>query len=41
MDRKATAKETLTIMERGYYEVNKVRVDIKDLQAHAVKEAFF
>lgn len=40
MDRKATAKETLAIMERGYYEVNKVRVDIKDLQAHAVKGSF-
>ena len=28
MDRKATARETLAIMDRGYYEVNGTRVDI-------------
>lgn len=30
MDRKAVAKETLDIMEQGFYEVNGKRIDIRD-----------
>ena len=40
MDRKATARETLAIMDRGYYEVNGTRVDIREQQKDSVKRSF-
>ena len=40
MDRKATARETLAIMDRGYYEVNGTRVDIREQQEDSVKRSF-
>lgn len=40
MDRKAVARETLEIMERGYYEVQGRRVDIAPLQERSVRESF-
>lgn len=39
MDRKAIAKETLTIMKNGYYEVNGRKTDIQKLQEYSVKES--
>jgi len=40
MDRKAVARETLDIMEKGYYEVQGRKIDIKALQERSVKESF-
>ncbi len=40
MDRKATARETLAIMDKGYYEVDGTRVDIKEQQDDSVKRSF-
>ena len=40
MDRKATARETLAIMDRGYYEVNGTRVDIGEQQEDTEKRSF-
>ena len=40
MDRKATARETLAIMDRGYYEINGIHVDIRERQADSVKRSF-
>ncbi len=40
MDRKATARETLAIMERGYYEINGIRVDIRQQQDDSVNNSF-
>lgn len=37
MDRKAMAGETLDIIEKGYYEVNGVRAEIRHLQQASVK----
>ena len=37
MDRKAIARETLDIMERGYYEINGKMVDISNMHAASVK----
>lgn len=36
MDRKATAKETLKIMERGSYEINGKTVDISKMHAASI-----
>ncbi len=40
MDRKATARETLAIIERGYYESNGTRVDIRKQQEDSLKGSF-
>ena len=40
MDRKATARERLAIMDRGYYEINGIHVDIRERQADSVKRSF-
>lgn len=40
MDRKAIARETLAIMEKGYYEVDGKRVDIRGQQEASVKGSF-
>lgn len=40
MDRKATARETLEIMDKGYYEVDGTRVEIKEQQEDSVKRSF-
>ena len=40
MDRKATARETLNIMEQGYYEAEGRKIEIRELQKHSVKESF-
>lgn len=40
MDRKAIARETLKIMEQGYYEQNGQRVEIEHLQKESVKKSF-
>lgn len=40
MDRKALARETLTIMDNGYYEIQGKRVDIRALQEYSVKNSF-
>lgn len=40
MDRKAMARETLDIMDRGSYEVNGIHVEIKKLQEASVKGSF-
>ena len=40
MDRKATARETLAIMERGYYEINGISVDIRQQQDDSVNNSF-
>lgn len=40
MDRKAIARETLAIMEKGYYETEGRRVEIKELQEYSIKESF-
>ena len=39
MDRKATARQTLNIMEQGYYEIDNQKVEIKDLLEHSVKKS--
>lgn len=39
MDRKATARETLAIMEQGYYEANGIRVDIRKQQDDSVNKS--
>lgn len=40
MDRKAIARETLDIMDRGYYETNGKRIDIKKQMENSVKGSF-
>ncbi len=40
MDRKATAKQTLNIMEQGYYETEGEKIEIRELLEHSVKESF-
>lgn len=40
MDRKALARETLQIMDDGYYEIQGKRVDIRALQEYSVKNSF-
>jgi len=40
MDRKAIARETLNIMERGYYEIESRKIEIGELQEHSIKESF-
>ena len=40
MDRKAMAKETLRIIDQGYYEVDGTHVDIQSLQKASVKGSF-
>ncbi len=40
MDRKAIARETLRIMEQGYYERNGQRVDIDNLQKASIEKSF-
>lgn len=40
MDRKAIARETLDIMEKGYYELNGQKVEIMALQEYSLKESF-
>lgn len=40
MDRKATAKQTLNIMEQGYYEIEGKKIEIRELLEHSVKESF-
>lgn len=40
MDRKATAGETLAIMDQGYYETAGTRVDIREQQEHSVNQSF-
>ena len=40
MNRKEIARETLDIMEKGYYETHNTSIDIKALQEHSVKESF-
>lgn len=40
MDRKAVARETLKIMEQGYYEVDGKRVEIEALQGTSVQKSF-
>ena len=37
MDRKATAKQTLNIMEQGYYETEGEKIEIRELLEHSVK----
>ena len=39
MDRKATARQTVAIMEQGYYEIDSKKVAIRDLLEHSVKES--
>ena len=40
MNRKEIARETLDIMEKGYYETQHKSIEIKALQEHSVKESF-
>lgn len=40
MDRKAIARETLAIMDSGYYEVNGVYMDIRKQQEDSLKRSF-
>lgn len=40
MDRKATARQTLNIMEQGYYEIEDRKIEIKLLLEHSIKESF-
>lgn len=40
MNRKEIARETLDIMEKGFYETHNTSIDIKALQEHSVKESF-
>jgi len=40
MNRKATARETLDIMEQGYYETEGRKIEIKELQERSIKESF-
>lgn len=40
MDRKAMARETLNIIEKGYYEANGMRVDIQSMQKASLKGSF-
>ncbi len=40
MDRKATARQTLEIMEKGYYEIGKEQVDIGGFQTDSVERSF-
>lgn len=39
MDRKATARQTVAIMEQGYYEIDNKKVAIRDQLEHSVKES--
>lgn len=40
MNRKEIARETLDIMEKGYYETHNKSIEIKALQEHSIKESF-
>lgn len=40
MDRKATARETLHIMEQGYYEIEGRKIEIGEMQKHSIRESF-
>ncbi len=40
MDRKATARQTLEIMEKGYYEIGKEQVEIGGFQTDSVERSF-
>ncbi len=40
MDRKATAKETLNIMEQGYYELDGKRIDISGDMERSIEQSF-
>ena len=40
MDRKATAKETLIIMEQGYYELDGKRIDISGDMERSIEQSF-
>lgn len=40
MNRKEIARETLDIMEKGFYETHNTSIDIKALQEHSIKESF-
>jgi len=40
MDRKAVAKETLDIMDRGYYEIDKKRVEIGTFMEQSIQQSF-
>lgn len=40
MDRKATARETLHIMEQGYYEIEGRKIEIGEMQEHSIRESF-
>ena len=40
MNRKEIARETLDILEKGYYETQHKSIEIKALQEHSVKESF-
>lgn len=40
MDRKAIARETLDIMEKGYYELNGQKVEIMALQEYSLNKSF-
>lgn len=40
MDRKAIARQTLNIMEQGYYETEDRKIEIRALLEHSIKESF-
>lgn len=40
MNRKEIARETLDIMEKGFYETHNTSIDIKAPQEHSIKESF-
>lgn len=40
MNRKEIARETLDIMEKGYYEAQNTRIEIEVLQEHSIRESF-
>ena len=40
MDRKAVARETMRIMENGYYEIGKSNIQIKNQQERSVQDSF-
>ena len=40
MDRKATAKETLNIIEQGYYELDGKRIDISGDMERSIEQSF-
>ena len=40
MDRKAVARQTMAIMEKGYYEIEGHKVEIGALQKHSMEESF-